>query len=77
MIPITNDLIDLVGRVSNIFDIVIVTIVINLKNAPILSLQKRVNLARHTFMDRLMLPYVILMVYWLKWPDIKMPILSL
>ena len=77
MIPITNDLIDLVGRVSNIFDIVIVTIVINLKNAPILSLQKLVNLARHTFMDRLMLPYVILMVYWLKWPDIKMPILSL
>ena len=49
--PITNGHINIVDRASNIFDIVIVAIVINPKNAPIFSLQKRVNLARKSLID--------------------------
>ena len=49
--PITNGHANLVHRASNIFDIVIVAIAINPRISPILSLQKRVNLAEQTLID--------------------------
>lgn len=50
--PMTNGHIDLIDRMSNLFDHVVVAVAANARKAPLFSLKERVNLAKSVLQDK-------------------------